>query len=109
MLKYLANNEPAGVQEQIRRYSSTLKEFLDALQTAASARNWREVGSVAHQVLAHARVVEANDLAKAATELMLAAKTGSKDSIPELVDGILAHANLLLKDLVAETVERTTG
>lgn len=109
ILKYLANNEPAGLKAQIARYSATLKEFLDSLQTAAGARKWREMGSIAHQILAHARMVEANDLAEAATNLMLAVKAGSKDGIPELVDALLAQANLLLKELTPESVERPTG
>jgi len=109
MLKYLANNEPAELKAQVVRYSAALREFLDSLQTAARARKWRNMGSIAHQILAHARVVEANDLAKAATELMLAVRAGSKDGIPELVDALLAQANLLLNELNPESVGRPTG
>ncbi len=109
MLNYLANNEPAGLKAQMARYSGALTGFLQSLQTAAEAREWKAVRSAAHQILGHARVIEAGELARAAAELMNAAHAGSKDGIPELVDEVFAHANVLINDLANAAAGRPTG
>ena len=105
MLNYLANNEPEGLKAQMARYSGALSGFLQSLQTAVEIQDWKALRSAAHQILGHARVVEAGDLARAAAELMNAAQAGSKDGIPELVDAVCAHANAL----ISETAGRPTG
>ena len=109
MLSYLANNEPAGMKAQVARYSGALTEFVRLLQAGAQAHEWKAVRSAAHNILGHARVVEANDLARAAAELMNAAHAGSKDGIPELVEAVCAHANRLISDLANEKLGRPTG
>jgi signal transduction histidine kinase/DNA-binding NarL/FixJ family response regulator len=109
MLNYLANNEPEGLKAQMARYSGALSGFLQALQTAVEAQDWKGLRSAAHQILGHARVIEASDLARAAAELMNAAHAGSKDGIPELVDVVYAHANALIGDLATATAGRPTG
>lgn len=101
MLNYLANNDPEGLKAQMVRYSGALSGFLQSLQTAVDGQDWKAFRSAAHQILGHARVIEAGDLAHAAAELMNAAQAGSKDGIPELVDAVCAHANALISDLAS--------
>ena len=91
------------------RYSGALSGFLQSLQAAEQAQDWKAVRSAAHQILGHARVIEAGELASAAAELMNAAQAGSKDGIPELMDAVCTRASALIRELASATAGRPTG
>ncbi|MEO6245202.1 MAG: ATP-binding protein [Opitutaceae bacterium] len=77
LIGYLADGTPGGMHAEIERFTAALRAVEGRLTSAAAAADSTELGAAAHQLLGHAKMIGAADLADAARNLATAARTAT--------------------------------
>jgi HPt (histidine-containing phosphotransfer) domain-containing protein len=83
MLSFLAGDEDS-VDAQIERFGETLGETEQAMDRAATSRDFPAMAKAAHLLISQARMVQGGSLAEAALRLETAAKAGEETPVEEL-------------------------
>jgi signal transduction histidine kinase/CheY-like chemotaxis protein/HPt (histidine-containing phosphotransfer) domain-containing protein len=82
-LQFLSEGTPGSLAAQVDRYCDTLNADFAQMRQAQQLSDWGAMASLAHQMVAHARVVNALALAESAERLRKSARASQSEGIAE--------------------------
>jgi len=82
-LQYLSEGPSGGLAAQVDRYCDTLNADFALMRQAQQLSDWGAIASLAHQMVAHARVVNALALAESSERLRRSARGQQSGAIGE--------------------------